>query len=128
ARIRLDAGLPVIYDATNLLPRDRASLVALAKETGSPLVAVWVEATFEEMTLRNSGRGRVVPAEVVARMAARADQVRHADLEKEGFTVIRTRSGEPLPAMSVVPSGWNNNQMEGPFDVIGDIHGCIHTL
>lgn len=128
ARIRLEAGLPVVYDATNLLARDRAGLIALAKETGAPLVAAWVEASIEEMAARNAIRERVVPDQVVAKMAARAAQVRQADLEKEGFTVIHIPAGGDLGAVEAVPSGWNNQTLRGPFDIIGDIHGCIHTL
>lgn len=136
-KLRLEAGLGTIYDATSLLPRDRASLVALATATGAPLVAVWADATPEMMTERNASRSRRVPDAVVQKMAARAAQVTAPALEKEGFKVFRLTATDlestgalatALASLEVVPSGWNRDSLSGPFDIVGDVHGCFHTL
>jgi len=58
----LAAGRSVVVDNTNPSADDRAALVALAREAGVPVRAVWVDAPFAtcvERNLARTGRARV---------------------------------------------------------------------
>lgn len=130
AEARLLTGRTVIYDALSLKPSDRAALLRLADRVGAPAVAIWVDADPELTRRRNRSRDRAVPDRIVEKSIERARTVTARQLAKEGFTrVIRIAEGEQLdPAVEAHPSGWDRRRLGGPFDVIGDIHGCYHTL
>jgi predicted kinase len=58
----LASGAPVVVDNTNPAPEDRAALIAVAREAGVPVRAVWVDTPAEVCLARNEareGRARV---------------------------------------------------------------------
>lgn len=56
-------GIPVIFDATNLLEHHREYLYRAAERAGAKLILVWVEAPAEVVRQRLLGRGRTAVAE-----------------------------------------------------------------
>ena len=71
-RQRLALGRPVTYvDATNLTPEDRAPFVGIGKSYGCDVEAVYFAVPLEVCRERNAQRHRVVPDDVLGRMAAR---------------------------------------------------------
>lgn len=71
-RRRLEVGAQAtIVDATNLLPAHRKPWRKLAKHFGAAVEAVFFDTPLEECQRRNAGRGRVVPATVIAEMAGK---------------------------------------------------------
>ena len=61
----LGAGRNVVVDNTNPAPEDRAALIALARQAGVPVRAVWLDTPLEVCVARNArreGRARVPPA------------------------------------------------------------------
>ena len=61
----LAAGRSVVVDNTNAAPDDRAALIALARQAGVPVRAVWLDTPLEVCVARNAlreGRARVPPA------------------------------------------------------------------
>jgi predicted kinase len=69
---RLELERPVTYiDATNLTPKERRPYIKLAKLCGCQIEAVFFDVPAEECLRRNRGRSRIVPDEVIARMAAK---------------------------------------------------------
>jgi predicted kinase len=84
-RARLIARRPTNYvDATNLTPHERHSWVKLAKDFGYEVQAVYFDVPVEVCLERNQRRQRVVPEDVMRRMAAK---LRPPTFE-EGFTKI----------------------------------------
>jgi predicted kinase len=82
---RLELKRPVTYvDATNLTPKERRPYVKLAGLFECEIEAVFFDVPVSECIRRNRGRGRVVPDEVIGKMAARllAPDVR------EGFSRV----------------------------------------
>ena len=71
-RHRLALGRPVTYiDATNLTPEERAPYLAIGRSYGCTLEAVYFDVPLEVCRERNARRLRVVPDDVLGKMAAR---------------------------------------------------------
>jgi len=90
-KARLIARRPMNYvDATNLTPHERQSWIKLAKDFGYEVQAVFFDVPAEVCLERNQRRDRVVPEEIMRRMAAK---LRPPTFE-EGFakiTVVRVK-------------------------------------
>jgi len=52
----LASGRSAVVDNTNVTPADRAAIVAIARELGARVTAVYVDATPREAIARNEGR------------------------------------------------------------------------
>ena len=90
-RARLIAKMPWNYvDATNLSPRERRQWIRMAKDFGYEVHAVFFDVPVEVCLERNRKRERVVPEDVMQRMAAKLKPPTFA----EGFgkiTVVRVK-------------------------------------
>ena len=90
-KARLIARRPLNYvDATNLTPHDRHGWIKLAKDYGYEVHAVFFEVPVEVCLQRNARRARVVPEDVMSRMAAKLKPPTF----EEGFariTVVRVK-------------------------------------
>lgn len=128
---RLDAGLLTVVDATNVQPDARRSLVALAREHDVLPVAVVLDVPLGVCVERNAAReDRDFGSSVVKRQH---DQLRRSlkYLGKEGFRRVHVLSGlEEIAAAEFVREPLLNDRREehGPFDAIGDVHGCRSEL
>ena len=128
---RLAAGRLTVVDATNVQPDARKSLVALAREHDVLPVAIVLDPGERVCVDRNATRAdRPFGADVVRRQR---DQLRRGlrSLEREGFRKVHVlRSVEEIDAAVIVPEKLLNDfrHETGPFDVIGDVHGCRSEL
>ena len=90
-KARLIARRPMNYvDATNLTAHDRQGWVKLAKDYGYDVQAVFFDVPLEVCLERNRKRDRMVPEDVMRRMAAKLKPPRF----EEGFskiTVVRVK-------------------------------------
>ena len=90
-KARLIARRPMNYvDATNLTPHDRHGWIKLAKDYGYEVHAVYFDVPVEVCLQRNARRARVVPEDVMHRMA---NKLKPPTFE-EGFariTVVRVK-------------------------------------
>lgn len=93
-KARLIAKRPTNYvDATNLTPQERQHWIKLAKDYGYEVHAVFFDVPLEVCIERHSRRDRVVPEDVMRRMAAKLK----APNFSEGFakiTVVRVKKKE----------------------------------
>ncbi|HZC23177.1 MAG TPA: AAA family ATPase [Candidatus Binatia bacterium] len=93
-KARLIAKRPMNYvDATNLTPQERAHWVKLAKDYKYEVQAVFFDVPLEVCVERHQRRDRVVPEDVMRRMAAKLK----APSFQEGFskiTVVRVKKKE----------------------------------
>ena len=82
---RLAIGRPVTYvDATNLTPEERRPYLEIGRAWGCEVEAVLFDVPLEVCLERNAARARRVPAEVMAKMAAKLVPPSLA----EGFTRV----------------------------------------
>jgi predicted kinase len=71
-RQRLELQRPLTYiDATNLTPRERRAYIKMGELYGCTVEAVFFDVPTEVCLERNRGRTRIVPDDVVRRMAAK---------------------------------------------------------
>lgn len=131
ARKRLEKGRLVVIDATNVQQDARKPLVALAKEYHVMPVAI-VLATPEKLCQqRNAERaGRDFGPHVLRNQARQLKQSLKR-LKREGFRYIYViDSLEQAEAVKLIrePMWTNRKQETGPFDIIGDVHGCFDEL
>ena len=69
---RLELKRPVTYvDATNLTPQERRPYIKLADLFDAEIEAVFFDVPVGECIRRNRARGRIVPDEVILKMAER---------------------------------------------------------
>lgn len=127
---RLRRGLLTVVDATNVQQSARASLLRLAKEHDVMTDAIVLDVPVEQAIERNHARtDRVIPDRAITRQAK--DLKRSLGrLKKERFRRVHVLRGERIDAVRVEPeASWNDRrELTGPFDVIGDVHGCASEL
>jgi protein phosphatase len=129
--LRLAAGRLTVVDATNVQPEARRQLVALAREHDVLPTAIVLDVAEDVCRARNADRpDRDFGAHVVRRQV---QQLRRGlrGLEREGFrTVHRLRGPDEIAAVRINRTRLFNDRRDltGPFDVIGDVHGCRAEL
>jgi protein phosphatase len=128
---RLAAGRLTVIDATNVQPESRKELVRLAREHDVLPVAIVLDLAERICITRNKSRAdRQFGANVISRQR---DQLRRSlrGLDKEGFRRVHVlRTEADVDAASVVRTRLYTDLRDqaGPFDVIGDVHGCRAEL
>jgi predicted kinase len=82
---RLELGRPVTYiDATNLTPQERRPYIKLADLYDCGVEAVFFDVPVAECQRRNRERNRIVPDDVIAKMAERLAP----PSVEEGFSLV----------------------------------------
>ncbi len=128
---RLTLGRLVVVDATNVQPEARKPLVQLARKFHCLPVAVVLNAPEDVCLARNRERDdRTFGSHVVRQQRSQLRRSLKA-LKREGFRhVFVMNSVDEIDAATVerVPL-WNDKRDElGPFDIIGDVHGCCGEI
>ncbi|GIE96310.1 polynucleotide kinase-phosphatase [Paractinoplanes rishiriensis] len=124
---RLAAGRLTVVDATNLLPHARAGLVKVAREHDVLPVAIVLDVPEALAWERTESRpDRTFGRQVISRM--------HRDLRRslgslarEGFRKVHVLRGpDEIAAAEIRYEKLFNDKREltGPFDIVGDVHGC----
>ncbi len=130
-RKRLERGRLTVVDATNVQPEARKSLIALAREFHLFAEAIVFDLSERVCQDRNVLRpDRQFGPHVIRNQS---QQLRRSlrGLEREGIRhVFKLSSPEEVDSVTIERHPlWNNKKAEhGPFDIIGDIHGCFHEL
>ena len=125
---RLKRGLLTVIDATSVQREARASLVRLAREHHAIPVAIVLNMPERICRDRNMARpDRDFGPHVLRRQAESLRRsLRH--LQKEGFRYVYIlNSPEEVEAVEIVrqPLWVDRRTDHGPFDIIGDLHGCL---
>jgi protein phosphatase len=129
---RLKAGRLTVVDATNVKPEDRKQLLQLAKEYHCLATAIVfdlpVQLCFERNQTRQEGT-RNFGIQVVKRHSNNLHKSL-GHLDREFRYVYRFSNPEDVDQAEILRQPlWNNRRSEhGPFDIIGDIHGCATEL
>ncbi len=85
-RHRLELRRPLTYiDATNLTPRERRAYIRMGELYGCDVDAVFFDVPVEVCLVRNAARSRIVPEDVLRKMAAK---LRPPTIE-EGFSRVQ---------------------------------------
>jgi protein phosphatase len=131
ARKRLAAGKLTVVDATNVQSESRKSLVEIAREFHCLPVAIVLDVPERIAHDRNKTRPDRDFGPHVIRQQSQQLHRSLRGLEREGFRhVFVVKSLEENEAVTIERQPlWNNLKREhGPFDIIGDVHGCFDEL
>ncbi len=128
---RLNRGQLTVIDATNTQPADRKHLIQLAREYHCLPIAIVLNLPEEVCRDRNRARPDRQFGEHVVKRHVQNIRRSLKGLQKEGFRqVYILNSLEQIAAVEIERQPlWNNKKHEhGPFDIIGDVHGCCDEL
>ncbi len=129
---RLAAGRRTVVDATSVQSDARRKLVELAREHDVLPIAIVLDVPEEVCAERNAARTdrADMPRRVIQRHIRELRRsLRH--LEREGFRKVHVLRGaaDVEDATVVTEKRFNDlTHLTGPFDIIGDIHGCSAEL
>ncbi|MFJ3818524.1 polynucleotide kinase-phosphatase [Streptomyces sp. NPDC090056] len=129
---RLAAGRLTVVDATNVQQDARRQLVQLARTYDVLPIAIVLDLPEQVCRERNAARPdrADMPAHVIQRHRRELRRSLRG-LEREGFRKVHVlRSVEEVEAAEVVLERRFNDlrHLTGPFDVVGDVHGCSSEL
>jgi polynucleotide kinase-phosphatase len=120
-----------VIDATNVRPEDRKHLVALARKYHALPVAIVFDLPEEICVARNKERPDRQFGGQVVRNQTRLLRKSLRGLQREGFRHVLTLSSvNDVERATLIrdPLYTDRRNDHGPFDVIGDIHGCYDEL
>ncbi|WP_051275920.1 AAA family ATPase [Desulfovirgula thermocuniculi] len=125
---RLTLGRLTVADSTALVPRARRDLLRQARRHDFQAVLVVFNFPEELCQKYNASRQRVVDPGVVSRHHRLLQQALQT-VYREGFDLVYVITPEDLPSLrvEVVPLPVEV-PLDGPFDLIGDVHGCLEEL
>ncbi|MHA5053768.1 polynucleotide kinase-phosphatase [Streptomyces sp. SD15] len=129
---RLAAGRRTVVDATNVQQESRRQLIELAKRHDVLPIAIVLDVPEEVCAERNASRTdrADMPRRVIQRHIRELRRsLRH--LEREGFRKVHVLRGVAEIESAEVRTEKRFNDLThltGPFDIIGDIHGCASEL
>jgi protein phosphatase len=129
---RLAAGRFTVIDATNVRPESRKPFLEMARKYHVAPVAVVFNFTAEFCHDRNQKRAAERPfGPHVTRRHAEDLQRSLKRLEEEGFRrvyVLNTEEEVNAVTFERYRLPVNRREEAGPFDIIGDVHGCLGEL
>ncbi|NLP13361.1 MAG: polynucleotide kinase-phosphatase [Clostridium sp.] len=128
---RLQLGKLTVVDATNVQEAARKPLVQLARDYHCLPVAVVFNLPEKVCQERNKNRTDRQVEEYVIRNHTRQLKKSIKGLKREGFRYVYVLNSpqEVEEALFERQPLWNNKKAEhGPFDIIGDVHGCYDEL
>lgn len=128
---RLAAGRLTVVDATNVQRESRKPLVELARQYHAIPVAIVFKLPEKLCQERNRDRAdRDFGSHVIRQQTQQLRRSLH-DLKYEGFRhiyILNTMEEVDSAVIERQPL-WNNlKHVHGPFDIIGDVHGCFDEL
>jgi polynucleotide kinase-phosphatase len=131
AEKRLAAGKLTVIDATNVQKEARKPFLELAKSQNVLPVVIVLDVPSEICHAHNANRSdRQFGPQVVRQQVAQLKKsLRH--LEAEGFRYRHLLSSPEEIEVATIERQplWNNRKWDhGPFDMIGDVHGCYEEL
>lgn len=125
---RLKRGLLTVVDATNVKPESRKNLIQLAREYHTLPTAIVLDMPEKLCQERNQTRPDRNMGRHVIRNQKQDLKRSIRRLKREGFRKVHvlTSPEEVASVTEIVREKLYNDKKEisGPFDIIGDIHGC----
>lgn len=130
-RTRLRRGKTVVVDATNTKYQDRKELIELAKRARLWAVAICFDLPEAVLFARHEAREDRDFGKGVVRRQLQNCRKGWRNLKKEGFKYTHwLKSEKDVDGVEIIRTKLPTDLKEesGPFDIIGDIHGCHDEL
>lgn len=130
-RKRLQRGLLTVIDATHIQRDSRKSILKAARDYHCMPVAIVINTPIDICLERHSNRMDRDFSPRVLKNQQRQLKSTLKQLKREGFRYIyRLDSLEDIESTTIIrqPMWTDQKALNGPFDLIGDIHGCFDEL
>ncbi|SEJ38183.1 protein phosphatase [Deinococcus reticulitermitis] len=127
---RLAHGRLTVLDAAAVRPEERRRMVALARAHDVEAVALVLDPPRALLEARYAEKERDFPAAVIGQQYAELRRTQ-GGLNREGFGhawVLRTPQEVEAARVTRAALPVNRRDLTGPFDLIGDVHGCLGEL
>lgn len=126
---RLKNSYPTIVDSTALYRKNRQRLREIADSYQFSTTLIFFDLSLEECLQNDQGRTFSVGEEVIKRQF-RSLQKAKEQLEEESYDhIVVLKSREEIDNLSIrLTDSLVERKDKGPFDIIGDIHGCYEML
>ncbi|MET8411623.1 polynucleotide kinase-phosphatase [Streptomyces sp. NPDC005195] len=129
---RLAAGRRTVVDATNVQQESRRQLIETARKHDVLPIAIVLDVPEEVCAGRNASRTdrADMPRRVIQRHIRELRRSLRS-LEREGFRKVHVLRGEAEIEAAEIRTERRFNDLThltGPFDIVGDIHGCASEL
>jgi protein phosphatase len=130
AAIRLRRRKLAVIDATNVKAASRRSLIALARQHDALAVAIVLDVPERICRERNRSRKDRDFGPHVVHNQQRDLRGSLRGLPREGFRHVHILNQDQIDSARIVREPlWTDRRHErGPFDIIGDVHGCYAEL
>lgn len=120
-----------VIDATNVKADSRRALLELSRKHHLPAHAIVFQFNESTCFAHDSKRqDRHVPFDIIRRHVSTLDQAMK-QIHQEGFREVHIlKSPEHAAGIELRrkrPDSWKHS-VKGPFDIIGDVHGCLPEL
>jgi len=128
---RLRRARLTVFDATSLRPADRQALLAMAARHHLPAVAIVLDPPLEECIGHDRARAAPQVGQPVIERQHRLLREQEGSLPAEGFAAVhhlRGRRAAARTALDLTPLSCDRGEERGPFDIVGDVHGCASEL
>ena len=120
-----------VVDATNLEGEHRRRMLDIARENDAHVMAVVMDIPREVCAERNEAPGgRGIPEGRLRHQHGLLRRCRRG-LRKEGFRqIVTVKTADDADQLEIgrVKSRADRRELTGPFDIIGDVHGCHREL
>ncbi|MGV3614509.1 MAG: AAA family ATPase [Fimbriimonas sp.] len=129
-RIRLRRGLLTVVDATNVQEASRQALIRIAREYHVQSTAIVFDLPERLCQDRNANRPDRQFGPHVVKNHIRELRRGFYRMQKEFKFLFTFRTLEDVDAAEIerVPSWPDKREVTGPFDIVGDVHGCLDEL
>ena len=129
--LRLKRRLPTVADAWHLTAEARRPLIELARRYHTRLVAILFDIPLEECFSHQKIDADSAPSESTLVRQFKSLQNQRRSLTHEGFHEIytlHTFAEIKRAHVSWIKPSFDQRAVQGPFDIIGDVHGCADEL
>ena len=127
---RLQLGRLTVVDATNVQAANRKSLTAIGSKWHALKVAIILDVPERTCADRNQERADRAFGPHVLRNQRNDLRRTFSEIKREGFHKIYILKPEDIESAELVTERiWSRRLDEhGPFDIVGDVHGCLAEL
>ncbi len=126
---RLAAGRLTVVDSTALRAQARRDLVRIGQRFHVPVILILLRAERTTCLNHDAGRARQVGAAVIDQQLSLVEETLRR-VTGEGFDRVYVLNPSDLTRVTFAyePLPSDRSLLNGPFDIIGDIHGCADEL
>jgi predicted kinase len=128
---RLSRRLLTVIDTTGLTPGEHDKFFLIAKQHQADIRFIAFDIHKKICLARNALRSQPVPEDIlIAYAKAMKDAINVCGQDKRyyPFTVFRSVEEVDRAVVERIPLECDARDLTGPFDIVGDIHGCREEL